>query len=80
MKATGYPPYRDIDERNNKKQPKQLPIEKIDGKQYYRDDRLREYRRVDNPHERISFAGLPDGVTSALTKIRDFYDEKGRGS
>ncbi len=32
-----------------------LPQVQIDGVSYFRDDRLREYRRVDNPHERITF-------------------------
>jgi len=35
--------------------PKQLPKAKINDKTYYRDDRLQEYRNVDNPHDRISF-------------------------
>lgn len=35
--------------------PNQLPIVKIRGKKYYRDDRLREFRRVEDPHERIPF-------------------------
>ena len=33
--------------------PKRLPIVTIDGKRYFRDDRLREYRAVDNPHDRL---------------------------
>jgi hypothetical protein len=32
--------------------PRRLPIVTIDGKRYFRDDRLREYRAVDDPHER----------------------------
>lgn len=32
-----------------------LPRVEIAGVWYFRDDRLREYRRCDNPHERISF-------------------------
>lgn len=30
-----------------------LPIVTIRGRTYYRDDRLQEYRAVDNPHDRI---------------------------
>lgn len=30
-----------------------LPIVTIRGKRYYQDDRLREYRAVDNPNERL---------------------------
>jgi hypothetical protein len=29
-----------------------LPIETIDGRRYYRDDRLGEHRAIDNPHDR----------------------------
>lgn len=32
---------------------KQLPIIQINGRNYYRDDRLKEYRAVDNPHDRL---------------------------
>ena len=31
-----------------------LPVVTIEGKQYHQDDRLREYRAVDNPHDRLS--------------------------
>ena len=33
----------------------ELPRVWIGGKEYYRDDRLSEFRAVDNPHERITF-------------------------
>lgn len=32
-----------------------LPIVEIEGKKYFRDDRLHEFRNIYNPHERISF-------------------------
>lgn len=32
-----------------------LPTELIDGVMFFRDDRLREYRKVDDPHECIPF-------------------------
>jgi hypothetical protein len=35
--------------------PRGLPVEEIDGKRYYRDERLGEYRHVDNPHDRLPF-------------------------
>jgi hypothetical protein len=41
--------------------PRRLPVVLIDGKPFFRDDRLREYRAVDNPHERVSFEDGPDG-------------------
>lgn len=33
--------------------PRTLPIVRIDGRRYYADERLREYRAVDNPHDRL---------------------------
>lgn len=33
----------------------QLPIVKIGDKSYYDDKRLREYRNIDNPHDRIDY-------------------------
>ena len=35
--------------------PRVLPVEEIDGKRYYQDERLGEYRNVENPHDRIPF-------------------------
>jgi len=35
-----------------------LPRVCFNGIWYYRDDRLREFRRCDNPHERITFDEL----------------------
>lgn len=35
--------------------PRQLPIVYIGGKAFYKDDRLREYREVANPHHVIFF-------------------------
>jgi len=35
-----------------------LPRVQLAGVWYYRDDRLREFRRCDNPHERITFDEL----------------------
>jgi len=34
---------------------RKLPIVKIRGRRFFQDDRLREYRAVDNPHDRIPF-------------------------
>ena len=33
----------------------QLLIVKIDGKHYFKDDRLQEYRETTNPHNKIAF-------------------------
>jgi hypothetical protein len=35
--------------------PYQLPVVERNGKQYFRDDRLKEYRAVNDPHDRLSF-------------------------
>ena len=35
--------------------PGRLPVVTLNGKNYFRDDRLREYRNVKNPHDRIVF-------------------------
>jgi hypothetical protein len=35
--------------------PRRLPQVRIQGRLYFQDDRLQEYRAVDNPCERISF-------------------------
>ena len=35
-----------------------LPKVYMGGKEYYRDDRLEEFRAVDNPHDRITFEGI----------------------
>ena len=39
---------------------RQLSIVKIDGKHYFQDDRLQEYRETRNPHNRIKFEDLGD--------------------
>lgn len=39
--------------------PIRLPVVEIRGKWYYRDDRLREYRNVENPHDSLSFGDAP---------------------
>lgn len=41
--------------RRRKSVARRLPIVTIDGTRFYRDDRLGEYRAVDNPHDRRPF-------------------------
>ena len=41
-------------------QPMKLPRVRLNGLWYFRDDRLREFRGCDNPHERITFDELLD--------------------
>ncbi len=35
--------------------PRVLPVVEIGTRRYYRDDRLKEYRNVENPHDRITY-------------------------
>jgi hypothetical protein len=35
--------------------PYQLPVVERNGKQYFRDARLKEYRAVNDPHDRLAF-------------------------
>lgn len=41
--------------------PRELPKVWINGKLYYRDDRLRQFREVSNPHNWIDFEDLRRG-------------------
>ncbi len=36
----------------------QLPIVEMKGKRFFRDDRLRQFRNVENPHDYIDFDDL----------------------
>ncbi len=38
--------------------PRRLPIVRLNGGLYYRDDRLKEYRCISNPHDQILFSSL----------------------
>jgi len=38
--------------KKSKAVPVELPIYKIDGKYYFRDERLNEYRNICNPHDK----------------------------
>jgi hypothetical protein len=38
--------------------PRRLPIVRIRGRLYYQDDRLQEFRRVDDIDDRISFEAM----------------------
>jgi len=40
---------------------RQLPIIDYKGKKYFRDDRLRQIRNVDNPHEYVDFEDMNGG-------------------
>ncbi len=49
----------------------QLPIVKIDGKHYYQDDRLREYRETTNPHNRIAFDDIGERIVEPVQTKKD---------
>lgn len=34
---------------------RQLPIVEMKGKKYFRDDRLQQFRNVENPHDFVDF-------------------------
>ncbi len=73
------------DNQNNQtesKSPNQLPVVKMDGKSYYVDSRLRQYRNVENPHDFVNFdkdeiivysysraQAIEDGVLVDLTEL-----------
>jgi len=40
---------------------RQLPIIDYKGKKYFRDDRLRQIRNVDNPHDYVDFEEMSGG-------------------
>lgn len=44
--------------------PRQLPIIKVGNKEFFKDNRLKEYRNTQNPHERYTF--------EEMLKIEDF--------
>jgi hypothetical protein len=44
-----------------------LPVERVNGRDYYRDDRLGEYRATDNPHDRFAI----DNVVRATFTTHD---------
>ena len=46
-----------------------LPRVWIGDKEYYRDDRLREFRAVDNPHERITFDEVKHAYLGLITRL-----------
>jgi hypothetical protein len=49
----------------------ELPKVQIGEKLYYRDDRLREFRAVDNPHDRISFREIVQLYVDLLCQLRN---------
>jgi hypothetical protein len=47
--------------------PRRLPVVVLRGRLFFRDERLREFRAVDNPHERLSFEEVVASDLGELT-------------
>lgn len=50
---------------------RELPKVRIGRKLYYKDDRLREFRAVNNPHDRISFREIMQLYVDLLCQLRN---------
>lgn len=57
---------------------RQLPIVKIEDKEYFVDERLQEYRQTDNPHNRIAFGELGDRKPILVSENEDTLLQKKR--
>lgn len=55
--------------------PRILPIYKIEGKLYFKDDRLGEYRNIHDPHDTLSIDQVVDGSLQTPTQrdVRQAY-------
>lgn len=49
-----------FNDEHEPRMPRRLPVVEIDGKHFFKDERLAEYRNVDNPHDRITFEEYAD--------------------
>ncbi len=58
----------------------ELPIYQIKGRKYYSDVRLREYRAVDDPSDRITFEQFDRGGLELETPSGDIYIPLGKES
>jgi hypothetical protein len=56
----------------------QLAIVKIDGKHYYQDDRLREYRETTDPQNRISFEDIGERSVEPVQAKKTIPQQKRR--
>jgi len=61
-----------------------LPIVEIKGKNYFQDNRLREFRAVHNPHDRITFDEqvfnlLKEADERYYLAEKQFYDDEHSG-
>lgn len=54
----------------------QLPKVKIEGKVYYQDDRLREYRQVTSPQDRIKFEEIGDRTVEPIEKSKSITQKR----
>ena len=53
-----------------------LPKIEMNGKRYFRDDRLREFRATDNPHDCISFVQVRSIYLKAIAKIEELFNAR----
>ena len=53
---------------------RQLPMVRIGGKIYYRDDRLEEFRAVDNPHDRITFKEILEVYLHIISEMNCIFN------
>lgn len=56
----------------------ELPKVKIEGKVYYQDDRLQEYRQVTNPHSRIKFDEIGERKAEPVEVKKDLTQKHKR--
>lgn len=50
-----------------------LPTIVMNNKSYFRDDKLREFRAVNNLHDRVSFEQVRQVYLEAIAKIEDLF-------
>lgn len=56
----------------------QLPIVKIEGKHYVKDDRLQEYREVANPQRKIAYEDIGERMVEAVAQNKNQRNVKRR--
>ena len=52
-----------------------LPRVWIDGKEYFRDDRLEEFRAVDNPGDRITFEEIRQAYLHVVSVMNYLFSK-----
>jgi hypothetical protein len=57
---------------------RQLPIVQIEGKEFFVDERLKEYRQTNDPHNRITFDQLGNRKPILVSEKEDMPLQKKR--